>query len=127
MDLRQSERIIAGGRGLADKSGWNLVMETAAVLSASPAGSRKALDMGLLPRERLIGLSGKSAVPRFYLAAGISGDHYHTRAVETEHLIAINTDKKAPIFSQAKLGIVGDLHKILPVLVKKLLRRRKVG
>ena len=120
MDLRASERIIAGGRGLTDASGWALLQDTADALNASPAGSRKALDMGLLPRDRLIGLSGKSVSPKFYIAAGISGDHYHLRAVETKHLIAINTDRKAPIFNHSKLGILGNLHEILPILAAKL-------
>lgn len=125
MDLRESERIIAGGRGMADASGWALVQDTAAALNASPAGSRKALDMGLLPRQRLIGLSGKTVSLKYYIAAGISGDHYHLQAVETEHLIAINIDRKAPIFQQSKLGILGSLHEILPVLTAKLYSRQQ--
>ena len=123
MDLRQTERIIAGGRGMVDAAGWALIQDTAGALDASPAGSRKALDMGLLPRDRLIGLSGKSVAPKYYIAAGISGDHYHLQAVQTKHLIAINTDPKAPVFKQSTLGILGSMHEILPILAAKLRSR----
>jgi electron transfer flavoprotein alpha subunit len=124
MDLRESESIIAGGRGMADASGWAFVQDSADALRASPAGSRKALDMDLLPRDRLIGLSGKSVSPNYYIAAGISGDHYHLQAVQTDHLIAINTDRKAPIFKQSKLGLLGSLHDILPILAAKVRARQ---
>lgn len=120
IDLREAEMIIAGGRGVENISGWQLIEQFADILGASIGGSRMIMDMGFIGRERVIGQTGKNVHPKLYVAAGISGSDFHLRAVETEHLIAINKDRAAPIFKICKLGILGNLHEILPLTIQKL-------
>lgn len=114
LDIREAERIVAGGRGLGDAAGWRMLETLAAALEAAPAGSRAALDLGLIGRERLVGQTGKQVRPRLYLAGGISGSHYHLRAVLADTIIAINPDRSAPIFKDCQLGLVGRFEEIVP-------------
>ncbi|MBI9043959.1 MAG: electron transfer flavoprotein subunit alpha/FixB family protein [Anaerolineaceae bacterium] len=120
LDLREADLIISGGSGVSDHKGWSLISKTADLLGASIGGSRPAVDQGFVTRDRMVGQTGKSVKTRLYLAAGISGVYYHLRGVDTDNLVAINTDKFAPIFNDAKLGIVGNLHEILPAFNNKL-------
>ncbi len=120
ISLDEAERIVAGGRGVKEKPAWEMIEDTAAALDAAVGGSRAAMDLGYIPRSRMIGQTGKAVKPRLYLAAGISGVTHHMAGVEAEHLIAINTDRNASIFRQAALGVVGDLGQILPRLAEKI-------
>lgn len=120
IDLRQAEKILTGGGGVGDQETWRLIEESANCLGASVGGTRVSTDKGLCARPRLIGQTGKRVKPKYYLAAGVSGSDYHLRGVDTECIIAINTDQQALIFERCQLGIVGDLREILPLLIKKL-------
>ncbi len=120
ISLNEAERIVAGGRGVKDRAAWETIEDVADALEAAVGGSRAAMDLGYIPRSRMIGQTGSSVKPRLYLAAGISGVTHHLAGVEAEHLIAINTDRSASIFRSAALGIVGDLRQVLPRLADKI-------
>ncbi len=119
--LQDAERIVAFGRGAFSPAAVALVEKLATLLGAVVAGSRPAADEGWLPFSRQVGLTGAVVRPRLYVAVGISGAPYHMVGVkDPELLIAINSDPDAPIFGSAHLGLVGDLHAILPALIARL-------
>ena len=120
IDLSEAELVVAGGRGV-EPGRWGVVEDAAKQLGAAVGGSRMAMDQGWIGRERMIGLTGKTIHPKLYLAAGISGASQHMGGVrDSEVVIAINTDPAAPCLKQADLGIVGDLHEVLPALTRRL-------
>jgi electron transfer flavoprotein alpha subunit len=125
IDLREAERIVAGGRGVRSAEDWHLIEELADALDAAVGGSRQALDLGYIPNERMIGQTGKSVKPRLYLAVGISGASHHLDGVNADALVAINRDRGAPIFSRCALGVVGDLYEILPALTRRIREMRE--
>ncbi len=127
INLNEAERIVAGGRGVKDTTAWEMIDQVAGALDAAVGGSRPAMDLGYIPRSRMIGRTGTAVKPRLYLAAGISGVTHHMAGVQAEHVIAINTDRSAKIFRQAALGVVGDLHQILPRLAEKIRALRSKG
>lgn len=121
IDLTEAERIVAGGRGVGGPARWNVIEGLAAALHAAVGGSRVAMDEGCVSRERMIGQTGKAVRPRLYFAAGISGAVQHMGGVrESDLIVAINSDASAPILKQATLGVVGDLHQIIPSLLQML-------
>ena len=101
--------------------------ELAEVLNGAVGASRPIVaDYGWLPEDAWIGISGKKIRPKLYLAIGISGAPQHiTAAMDSKLIIAINNDKNAPIFQYSDYGIVGDLYKILPILIGRLKEKRK--
>lgn len=119
--LPEAEVIVAGGKGVGSREGWRLIEGLAAALGGAVAGSRMAVDAGWIPRERMVGQTGVAVKPRVYLAAGISGASQHLAGMkESRTIIAINQDRRAPIFKVANLGVVGDLGEILPPLIDRL-------
>lgn len=119
--LTEAEVIVAGGRGVGSREGWRMIEALAGVLGGAVAGSRMAVDAGWIPRERMVGQTGVAVKPRVYVAAGISGASQHVAGMkEATRIIAINQDRRAPIFKVANLGVVGDLREILPPLVERL-------
>jgi electron transfer flavoprotein alpha subunit len=125
-DLREAERIVAGGRGVGGKEGFACVEALADALHAAVGASRVAVDLGWIPYERQVGQTGKTVAPRLYVAAGISGASHHLLGMRgSEKIVAINSDKSAPIFSTAHFGAVGDLHRILPALTDRILAERQ--
>lgn len=124
VDLREAERIVAGGRGVAGPEGIALLQELADLLGAALGASRVAVDLGWLPWERQIGQSGRSVAPRLYLACGISGASQHLAGIRgAGTIIAVNTDRSAPIFSVAHLGVVGDWREVVTALRDRLAAR----
>lgn len=120
IDLTEAEIIVSGGHGVP-KDNWKLVEELAEILGGAIAGSRIAVDDGLITRERLIGQSGKTVKPALLIALGISGATHHTEGMkESERIIVINNDKAAPFFKLANLSIVADLNEITPIVINKL-------
>ncbi|MAE65642.1 MAG: hypothetical protein CMJ18_15345 [Phycisphaeraceae bacterium] len=114
VDIRDADRLVAGGRGLGSARGFELLQRLASHLDAGVAASRMAVDLGWIDRERQVGQTGKSVQPQLYIACGISGASHHLEGMSTaEHIVAVNTDPSAPIFSVAHLGLVADLHDIL--------------
>lgn len=119
--ISDADRIVAFGRGAFSDKAVALVQRLAQLLGAAVAGTRPAADEGWLPFARQVGLTGAIVTPKLYVAVGISGAPYHLVGVkDPETLIAINSDPEAPIFASAHLGIVGDLHAVLPALIAQL-------
>ena len=120
IDIREADAVVCGGKGACNSNAWKLLLELAKLLGASIGGTRMALDSKYIGPERLIGQTGKSIHTVLYFAIGISGAYYHLQGLHTDHLISINSDRFAPILSQSKLGVIGDLNQIIPALCKIL-------
>ena len=117
-DLDSAEIIVAGGRGMQNKEGFELLQKLADKLGGTVAASRVAVEMGLAPQEIQVGQTGKTVSPKLYIACGISGALQHTIGMScSKKIIAINTDKSAPIFDICDYGIVGDAFEIIPQLI----------
>ena len=120
VNLKDAKVIVAGGRGVKGKENFKILEDLASVLGGEIGATRACTDLHWIEETYEIGQTGQSVSPDVYIAAGISGAPQHLSGVKAKTLIAINTDEGAPIFSFADYGIVGDLHKILPILKKKL-------
>lgn len=121
VNLQEADIIIAGGRGLGDAKGFNLLFELAEILEGSVAASRAAVDEGWIQYSHQVGQTGKTVCPKIYIACGISGAVQHLVGMQSSDIIiAINKNPEAPIFNVATYGIVGNLFEVLPLLIKKL-------
>jgi electron transfer flavoprotein alpha subunit len=119
--LEDANIIISGGRGLGKKENFALLNELAKVLGAAVGSSRPPVDEGWIPYSHQVGQTGKTVCPKLYIACGISGAVQHLAGMQTaEVIIAINDDPNALIFEVATYGIVGDLFKVIPLLIGKL-------
>jgi len=128
VDLRDAERIVAGGRGVGGPEGFRLLAELADLLGAAIGGSRVAVDLDWLPWERQIGQSGRTVAPALYLACGISGASQHLAGIQRARtIVAINRDRAAPILDVAHLGVVGDWRPIVEALAERLRARHGAG
>ena len=118
VDLEAATVVVGAGRGFKTKDDLKLAFDLAQTLGGQVGCSRPlATDLGWLTDEYWIGLSGKEVKPKVYVAAGISGQIQHTTGIRNSKLIvAVNSNKDAPIFKMADYGIVGDLYKVLPAL-----------
>jgi len=117
--LTDADVVVSGGRGMKSPDNWGPLVELAEHLGAATACSRPVSDEGWRPHEEHTGQTGKIIAPNLYFAIGISGATQHLAGVSSsKFIVAINTDKDAPIFSAAQYGIVGDAIKILPKLVE---------
>ncbi len=117
--LTDAEIVVSGGRGMKSPDNWAPIVELADLLGAATACSRPVSDEGWRPHEEHTGQTGKIIAPNLYFAIGISGATQHLAGVSSsKFIVAINTDKDAPIFSAAQYGIIGDASKILPKLVE---------
>ena len=116
--LTDAEIVVSGGRGMKSPDNWGPLVELADLLGAATACSRPVSDEGWRPHEEHTGQTGKIIAPNLYIAVGISGATQHLAGVSSsKYIVAINSDKDAPIFEAAQYGIVGDAGKILPKLV----------
>ena len=121
VDIKGAQIIVAGGYGMGSRENFQLLHQFARLIGASVGATRAAVDAGFCEPERQIGQTGVTVRPKLYIACGISGAIQHLAGMEeSDFIIAINKDKFAPIFSVADLGIVGDLHKIVPMLTERL-------
>lgn len=125
-NIQEVEVLIAGGRGLEDEKGFDLISELAEELGGALAASRAAVDAGWIPYPHQVGQTGKTVCPKLYIACGISGAIQHAVGMQSaETVVAINRDEKAPIFDIATYGVVGDLFEVVPLLARKIKEARK--
>jgi electron transfer flavoprotein alpha subunit len=121
VDLEEADIVVAGGRGVGKGESFNIMHELAGILGGPVGGTRPIIDWEMLPFERQIGQTGKTVVPRLMFTCGISGANEFTAGMERSQLvIAIDADPRARIFRFADLGVIGDVHEVLPLLIARL-------
>lgn len=124
VNLKGARIIVAGGGGVGSKDNFRLIHDLAGVLGGAVGASRAAVDSGFVGKEHQVGQTGTTVRPALYIACGISGAVQHRAGMEeSAKIIAINWDKNAPIFGVSHYGIVGDLNKIIPMMIKSIRER----
>jgi electron transfer flavoprotein alpha subunit len=124
VNLKGARVIVAGGGGVGSRANFQLIHELAGAIGGAVGASRAAVDGGFIGKEHQIGQTGTTVRPALYIAAGISGAVQHRAGMEeSAKIIAINSDAAAPIFSVAHYGIVGDLNKVIPMMIRTLKER----
>jgi electron transfer flavoprotein alpha subunit len=124
--LTDADIVVSGGRGMKSPDNWPSLVELATLLGAATACSRPVSDEGWRPHEEHTGQTGKIIAPNLYIAVGISGATQHLAGISSsKYIVAINSDKDAPIFEAAQYGIVGDAMKVLPKLVEAVRSAKK--
>jgi electron transfer flavoprotein alpha subunit len=120
-DIVYAKRIIGTGAGIADKKLLSVLEEFAELLQGSLGATRPVVDDGFIPKERMIGQTGKMVAPELYVSLGISGSPHHVAGIqESKKIISVNKDVRAPIFQRSDIGFIGDLKQILPKLVQRI-------
>lgn len=121
VNLKDSRIIVAGGAGVGSKENFKMIWDLAHCLGGSPGATRAASDLGFISEDHQIGQTGTTVRPSLYIAIGISGAIQHIAGMsDSQKIIAINNDPKAPIFGVAHYKIVGDLNEVVPMMIKAI-------
>ncbi|MFB3893076.1 MAG: electron transfer flavoprotein subunit alpha/FixB family protein [Phycisphaerae bacterium] len=121
VNLKAARIIVAGGAGVGSRDNFRLIWDLANVLGGAVGGSRAAVDLGYVDHDHQVGQTGTTVRPALYIACGISGAVQHRAGMqESAKILAINSDKDAPIFGIAHYGIVGDMNEVIPKLIKAI-------
>jgi len=121
INIAEANILVSGGRGLQKPENFEIIREFAKVLGAGVGASRAAVDADWIPYSHQVGQTGKTVCPKIYIACGISGQIQHLAGMSSSDIIvAINKDPRAPIFQVSDWGIVGDLHEVVPEMVRRL-------
>lgn len=119
--LIEAEKIVCGGRGIQKAESFEILQELADLLDASVATSRMPVDLGWVPRDMLIGQSGKTVRPKLYMGFGVAGEIQHLAGMATaSYIVAVNKNPAARIFDVADFGIVGDFFEVIPEIINEL-------
>lgn len=119
--IQDAKIVVSAGRGIGKKEKFKMIDELAEIIGGAVGASRDVVDRGWKTYPHQVGLSGKTISPLLYIANGISGSVQHIAGIQSaENIIAINKEPDAQIFKLANLGIVGDLHEIVPLLIERL-------
>jgi len=120
LDIEEADIVVSGGRGVGKDEAFDIIHDLARAIGGSVGATRPVIDWQTLPYERQIGQTGKTVFPRLIINCGISGANEYTAGMEKSQLvIAINTDPRARIFRFADLGVVGDVHQVVPLLIER--------
>jgi electron transfer flavoprotein alpha subunit len=126
VNLKGARIIVSGGGGVGSKENFQRIYDLAGVLGGAVGASRAAVDSGFIAKDHQVGQTGTTVRPALYIACGISGAVQHRAGMEeSAKIIAINWDREAPIFAVAHYGIVGDLQKVIPMMIKSIRERPK--
>jgi len=124
VDLRSARIIVSGGAGVGSPEGFQLIHELAHTLGGVVGASRAAVDGGYCPKAHQVGQTGTTVRPALYVACGISGAIQHRAGMqESGRIVAINSDPEAPIFQVAHYAIVGNLHEVIPMMIRAYKRK----
>ena len=121
VNLKGARVIVSGGGGIGSKENFKLLYDLAGAIGGAVGASRAAVDSGMIDKEHQVGQTGTTVRPALYIAVGISGAVQHRAGMEeSAKIIAINTDRDAPIFGIAHYGIVGDYKEVVPMMIKAI-------
>lgn len=124
-DLTDAAVVVTGGRGVGSADGFEVIERLADALGAAVGATRAVTDLAWRPHEMQIGQTGKTVAPQLYLASGVSGAVQHLAGMQSSRtIVAVNKDRRAPIFDVADFGVVGDLHAVLPALIDEIEKRK---